>query len=137
MLSHARLDVLRALIAEATNATKASKPIQTDIQLLALLRKRIAAATDAAEQFQSAGRQDLVEKEMGQIRIISEYASVVKTVGDGEVADIVRQVLEKRRSEGQQVSQGALLKDLFAGPLADQPVERGAVAAQVKKLLDA
>ena len=58
-----RLNVLRGLLAEVTNAAKTAQPLDSDMKLLGLLRKRTSAANQAAKEFSDAGRQDLTEKE--------------------------------------------------------------------------
>ncbi|KAK1079681.1 hypothetical protein LTR48_008033, partial [Friedmanniomyces endolithicus] len=65
-----RLAVVRALLADVMNAAKTSSPIQTDMQLLSLLRKRVAAAQTAKAEFAGAGRQDLVEQEEQQAKVL-------------------------------------------------------------------
>lgn len=64
-----RLTVLRALLAQTLNASKTSSPISTDAQVLSLLRKNTSASKSAAEEFTTAGRQDLADKENAQIEV--------------------------------------------------------------------
>lgn len=133
-----RLDVLRAVIAETTNAAKTSKPVETDIQLLALLRKRAAAGMEAAAQFRASNRHDLEEKEMAQVKIVDEYASQVQTLGQDQVEEIIKQVTAKLHASGQ-LNEGSVMKALFgpSGALTGQAVERGTIARRVKELIQA
>ncbi|KAJ6122655.1 hypothetical protein N7512_005120 [Penicillium capsulatum] len=104
-----RLNVLRALISETNNAAKTASPIQTDIQLLNLIRKRTTAANEAAEQFAAAGRSDLKEKEDAQVSILEEYASRVETLSDNEVKAIVSQHMQKLQASGNKTPLGQIL----------------------------
>lgn len=133
----ARLSVLRSLLAEITNAAKTAKPISTDLQLLSLLRKRATAAKTAGDEFQAAGRQDLVEKEQEQAQIIKEYAGGVETLGDGDIRDAVVMMVETVEAEGAKLGMGDVLKRLLApgGSLEGKPVEKAQVAAIVKQVL--
>src|SRR3954471_14415745 len=95
-----RLSVLRSLLTETLNASKTSNPINTDMQMLALLRKTANASKAASEEFKGNGRQDLADKEDLQLRIMEEYAGGVETVAEEEIRTVVEGVLEGMRSEG-------------------------------------
>ena len=133
----ARLNVLRALISETTNAAKTASPIQTDIQLLSLIRKRVAAAKEAAAQFAAAERPDLKEKEDQQVAVLEEYASHVKTMSVEEVEAVIGQDIATLKETGKKLDVGQILKSLFApgGALDGKPVERKEVANLVKKVV--
>ncbi|KAL1992072.1 hypothetical protein VTN49DRAFT_4104 [Thermomyces lanuginosus] len=130
-----RLNVLRAIIADTTNASKTSSPIQTDVQLLSLIRKRIAAAKDAGQQFLEANRPDLKEQEDAQIAVLEEYAGQVQTMGNEEIQAAVQNVIAQLQSEGQKLNAGNVLKALLApgGALDGKPVEKAEVAKIAKE----
>jgi uncharacterized protein len=131
-----RLSVLRAILAQTLNASKTSSPINTDIQLLALLRKSANAGRAASEEFRGAGRQDLAEKEDLQVSIMEEYAGGVETLGEEEIRSAVQGVVDKLKGEGGKVQMGEVLKRVFAPDvLGGKPVEKGEVAVMVKQLL--
>ncbi|KAL1969838.1 hypothetical protein VTN77DRAFT_7347 [Rasamsonia byssochlamydoides] len=131
----ARLDVLRAIISETNNASKTSSPIQTDLQLLSLIRKRIAAAKDAGQQFLEANRPELKEKEDAQIAILEEYAGQIQTMSTEEIQSAVSQAISQLQGEGKKADVGSVLKTLFApgGILDGKPAERAEVARIVKE----
>lgn len=139
MPEYCRLNVLRALISETNNAAKTSTPIQTDVQLLALIRKRAAAAKDAAHQFAEAERPDLKAQEDAQIVVLEEYAGQVQTMSLDEIDAIVSQELARMKEAGKKIEVGGLLKALFAsgGPLDGKPVERAQVAKIAKETVSA
>lgn len=133
------LNVLRALISETNNAAKTSSPIQTDIQLLSLIRKRASAAKEAAQQFAEADRPDLKEKEDAQIAILEEYAGHVKTLGVEEVEAVISKEISAIKEAGKKLEVGQVLKALFApgGALDGKPADRKEVAGLVKKAVSA
>jgi uncharacterized protein YqeY len=123
------------LISETNNAAKTASPIQTDIQLLSLIRKRASAAKDAAQQFAEADRPDLKEKEDAQIAILEEYAGHVKTLTVEEVEAVVSKEIAAIKEAGKKLEVGQVLKALFApgGALDGKPADRKEVAGLVKK----
>jgi uncharacterized protein YqeY len=131
-----RLSVLRSILAQTLNASKTSSPVNTDMQMLALLRKSATAGRAASEEFKVAGREDLVEKEDLQVKIIEEYARSVETMGEEEIRSTVRAVVDALESEGAKLQMGEVLKRVFAPEvLGSKPVEKGEVAAIVKQIL--
>ncbi|KAE8354091.1 hypothetical protein BDV28DRAFT_131717 [Aspergillus coremiiformis] len=134
-----RLNVLRAIISETNNAAKTSSPIQTDLQLLSLIRKRMTGAKEAAQQFAEADRPDLKESEERSITILEEYANQVETMSLDDVKQIVSQEILVLKEAGQKVEIGTLLKSLFApgGALDGKPAERSEVAKIAKEAVTA
>jgi len=132
-----RLNVVRNLLAEVTNAAKTSSPIKSDLQLLSLLRKRAAASQTASKEFADAGRSDLKEKEDAQIAILGEYAGGVETMGINQIRDTVSRAIEEMRGAGGKVTSGDALKRLLApgGDFEGKPVEKADVARMVKEVL--
>ncbi|KAK3116502.1 hypothetical protein LTR53_003046 [Teratosphaeriaceae sp. CCFEE 6253] len=132
-----RLDVLRALLADITNAAKTSNPIATDMQLLSLLRKRLTASQTAKAEFVGAGRQDLAEKEGLQGSVLEEYAGGVKVVGVERVREVVRAMAEEGGEGGKGLGMGEVIKKLLGpgGRLEGENVDRAEVARVVKEVL--
>ncbi|KAB8206056.1 Yqey-like protein [Aspergillus parasiticus SU-1] len=135
----ARLNVLRAIISETNNSLKTSSPIQTDLQLLSLIRKRMTGAKDAAQQFAEANRPDLKESEEKNVTILEEYANQVETISLDDVKHIVAQEISRLKEAGQKVEIGTLLKSLFApgGALDGKPAERSEVAKIAREAVSA
>jgi uncharacterized protein len=132
-----RLSVLRALLTQTLNASKTSNPINTDMQVLALLRKSASASRAASDEFKSAGRADLAEKEDLQVKIMEEYAGGVETMGEEQIRDAVQGILVKMKAEGTKIQVGDLLKKVFAPEiLGTKPVEKGEVAKIARQLLE-
>ncbi|KAJ4360444.1 uncharacterized protein N0V89_001007 [Didymosphaeria variabile] len=87
-----RLTVLRALLAEITNASKTSKPISSDATLFSLLSKQIKASQAAVDEFANAKREDLVEKEREQLLVLEGYLNQIEVVGEDEVRNVAEEV---------------------------------------------
>ena len=128
----ARLNVLKTVLAEVTNAAKTSKPIASDMQLLSLLRKRAAASQSAAREFDAAGRSDLVKKEREQGRVLEEYVGGVEVMAE---EDVRRGVREAMGAEGEKVAMGDVLKKLMGpgGMLEGANVEKATVVGIVRE----
>ncbi|OQO02617.1 hypothetical protein B0A48_12145 [Cryoendolithus antarcticus] len=133
-----RLAVLRSLLAEVTNQSKTASPLQTDMQLLSLLRKRQASAETAKQEFEKAGRGDLVEKEVEQEGILGEYVGSVETVSEEEVKATVAAEVARMRAEGKgELKAGLVMKEMLKkdGVFEGKNVEKVVVARAVKDVL--
>jgi uncharacterized protein YqeY len=135
-----KLAVLRALLAQTLNASKTSSPIVTDMQVLSLIKKNMAASRDAAEQFRAQNRPDLAEKEEGQVKVYEEYAGGVEVLGVEDITKAVQSVIDAVKAEAadKKVQMGDVLKKVFSPEaLGGKNVEKSEVARIVKELLGA
>ncbi|KAK2590729.1 hypothetical protein QQS21_011579 [Conoideocrella luteorostrata] len=132
-----RLSVLRAIMSANLNASKTSSPIRTDVQLVALIRRIQKSAQEAAVEAQAAGREDLVEKEDQQIRILDEYlaGSGVQTLGEAELRALIQEAIEASKKAGTATKSlmGDVMKRL-GGALEGKDVDKKAIAGMVKDL---
>jgi uncharacterized protein YqeY len=64
-----------------------------DNEVIKLIQKGIKQRQEAIEQFQSASRDDLVQKEQSQIDIFNLY--LPKQLSDTELESIVKQIIEQ------------------------------------------
>src|SRR5213083_793888 len=69
----ARTSTLRMVKAAIMNREKEGSGALTDDDVLKLLRSQVKQRRDSVEQYQKAGRQDLVDKESAEIAIIETY----------------------------------------------------------------
>jgi len=131
-----RLSVLRSILSQTLNASKTSTPINTDMQMLALLRKSAKASRASSEEFKGAGRDDLAEKEDLQVNIMEEYAVGVETMSAEQIRLAVQDIIAKMKTEGAKMQMGDVLKRVFAPEaLGEKPVEKGDVARIVKQVM--
>ncbi|KIW06009.1 uncharacterized protein PV09_03190 [Verruconis gallopava] len=130
-----RLGVLRAVLADITNASKTSSPITDDLSLLALLRKKISQTQASIEEFYQADRKDLVAKEKAQLDILNEYVGGVKVMGRDEVKDVVLQTIAEIKSEGRQLALGDVMKRVTGpgGKLEGKMVEKSTVVSVIRE----
>jgi uncharacterized protein YqeY len=131
-----RLNVLRSLMAEITNASKTAKPVDSDAKLLALLKKQAVAAEKAVEEFESAQRPDLVEKERAQLQVLQAYHGEIPMLKGEEVDSLVDSVVaelrgESNKEEGWKPPFGALMKGVMA-KIAGRPVDQSYVTEKTK-----
>ncbi|KAG8422751.1 hypothetical protein J3459_010085 [Metarhizium acridum] len=132
-----RLSVLRSIMSANLNASKTSSPIRTDVQLVALMRRIQKSAQDAAADAKAAGRDDLVEKENVQIRILDEYlaGSGVQTLGEAELKALIQEAVDASKSAGTATKSliGDVMKRL-SGALEGKDVDKKVVANMVREL---
>lgn len=129
-----RLAVLRSLLAQTLNASKTTSPINTDMQMLALLRKSAAQSKAAADEFRKNGREDLAGKEETQVGVLEEYVGGVEVVGGEEIRSVVEGVVAGLEGGGTEAKIGDVLKGAFA-EFGEKNVERAEVARVVKEIL--
>ena len=132
------MNVIRAIISETNQAASGSSPIRTDMQLLALLKKRKASSFSAAEEAGKAGRDDLKEKQEKEVEILDEYAGTVKMVTSEELEDFVSQAVVRLKTDGQtDLKQGNVMKEVLkpGGPLDGKPLDRKALSEIVQRAI--
>jgi uncharacterized protein len=134
-----RLTVLRGIMAATLNASKTANPINTNAKVVALLRKTAKASQDAVAEFREAGREDLVEQEENQVKILEAYAdSGAVRVEPAEVEAVAKEVLAKLKESGSAaVKAGDMIKVLLApgGPLDGKDIDKAEMARTVKNLV--
>lgn len=133
-----RLSVLRGTISEINQAASGPNPIKSDMQILALLRKRKVASEAAAKEAAQAQRPDLVEKQEKEIAVVQELTSSVQLMDALEMRKIVRTTIDALRgSSSGEVKPGTVLKELLKpdGALADKPLDNKVLAELVREEL--
>lgn len=92
-----RLRALRSLRAALTNKEIEQREEGTETVLseqdeLAVVRKEVNQREDSVEQYEEAGRNDLVQKEQEEIEVLSEY--LPSELSDEELADRLDEIIE-------------------------------------------
>ncbi|KAK4100865.1 hypothetical protein N658DRAFT_496956 [Parathielavia hyrcaniae] len=134
-----RLAVLRSVLAETLNRSKTDKPVSTDVQFVHLLQRSARKSQEAAAEARAAGREDLVEKEEAQQRILEEYAanSGIERVGEAELRRIVQGEKARLVAEGVQEKalMGQMVKNILGpgGPLNNAMVEQKEVVKLIQE----
>ena len=87
-----RLSTLRGVLSAFTNelVAKKRKPTEllSDDEAVAVVRRLVKQRKDSIEQFGKGGREDLVQAEAAEMKILEEYLPA--QVGDGEITKIVK-----------------------------------------------
>lgn len=87
-----RLDTIRAIRAEILKMDKSGMNREmTPEEEIALLTKQAKQRKESIEMFAAAGRQDLVDKEQGQLDILSEY--LPKPLSKEEAEEIINKII--------------------------------------------
>jgi len=63
-----------------------------DADIIALMQKAVKQRNEAIEQYKAGDRNDLVEKEQGQIDVIAQY--LPKQLNDEELESAMREIIE-------------------------------------------
>ena len=134
-----RLNALRGIISEINQQASSSSPIKTDMQVLALLRKRKAASQTAAKEAEQARRDDLKQKQDTEIGILDEYAGSVKLMSTEDLRSAVKSTLDLlyTKTSNLTVKPGTLMKELLrpGGRLEGEPVDKAELAKVVQDAL--
>ncbi|GBF60786.1 altered inheritance of mitochondria protein 41 [Trichophyton mentagrophytes] len=125
-----RLDVLRGIISEVNNAAKTPKPIETDLSLLDLLRKRAANLEASGKEYAAADRQDLLAKAEEERKVVEEYAAQVETVSEDAIRAAVESAIAELKAASEKLAIGSVMKKVLAagGALDGKPASKTAVA---------
>ncbi|MBI5151564.1 MAG: GatB/YqeY domain-containing protein [Candidatus Pacebacteria bacterium] len=122
------LDALRYLLSLIKNVEIDTKKELTDEEIISLLQKEVKKRREAIDQFKTAGRQELVEKEEQQLVILLpflpkqlsveeveiEVKSLIDALPNKDMSTAMREIMPKfkGRADGKLVSD--LVKKLLA-----------------------
>ncbi|KIW48764.1 uncharacterized protein PV06_01330 [Exophiala oligosperma] len=138
----ARLTVIRGTISEINQAASSSTPIKTDMQILALLRKRRSSSETAKKEAIDANRPEFLEKLDSEIAVVDELMGTVSMMDVGEMRSIVRATVESLRGgqkggggEGGELKPGPVMKELLrpGGPLEGKPLDNKVLSEVVRE----
>jgi uncharacterized protein YqeY len=95
-----RLGTLR-LITAAIKQREVDERIELDdTQVLAILEKMIKQRRDSVSQYEQAGRTELAEQELSEIKIIQEY--MPEGLGEDEIAAMITEAIAATGAAGMQ-----------------------------------
>lgn len=93
-----KVSVLRMIKASVKNKEIEKRAPLTDEDIQAILMSFVKRAKESIEQFSKAGREDLVEKEKGELLVVQDY--LPKQLGEDELRRIVKDVISEERASG-------------------------------------
>ena len=82
-----RLDAIRLILAAVKQVEVDERIVVEDTRLLAILDKMLKQRRDSIEQYKSANRQDLLEREEFEVDLIQEYLPAA--LSDAELDQII------------------------------------------------
>jgi len=91
-------DTLRTLTAAIKQQEVDTREEATDASIEVLIQKLIKQRDEAANQYKEAGREDLYEKESGEIVILQAY--LPKQLDDAELEAIIKELVAEVGAEG-------------------------------------
>lgn len=115
-------ETIRYTMAAIKNAEIENGGPLTDDQTLAILQRETKRRVDSIEQFRSAGRMDLVEREENQLAVLKKY--MPREISDEELESIVRAAIASTRA--------TTIKDL--GRVMPVAIEQAAGGADGKRI---
>lgn len=93
-----RRSVLRYLRSEIHNEEIAKQTELDDDGIIVVLTRQVQQRRDSIEMCEAANRQDLVDKEKGELAIIFEY--MPQQMSTEEITDVVRQAIQDAGAAG-------------------------------------
>ena len=125
-----RLAVIRLILAAVKQKEVDERITLDDTQVLAVLDKMVKQRRESVAQFQQGGRQDLVDKENAEIKVIQGYLP----------AQLSEAELDKLIAEAVAQSGAASVKDMgkvmgLLKPKVQGKADMGAVSARIKSKL--
>jgi uncharacterized protein len=129
----ARTDALRMAKAALKNKEIDKKAALEDAEAEAILHGLVKQRQDSIEQFQKAGRTDLVDKETGELAILRAY--LPQGVSDEEIAAAVEAAVAETGAASAKDMGKAMKAALSALQASGKPVDGKKVSEAVKKRL--
>jgi uncharacterized protein len=125
-----RLSTIRLILAAIKQREVDERITLDDSQVLAVLEKMVKQRRESIAQFQTGGRQDLVDKESAELRIVQSYLPA--QLSDAELAALIDEAV---RSTG-----ATTIKDMgkVMGAVkakAQGRADMGALSARIKERL--
>jgi len=127
----ARTSTLRMVKAAIMHREKEGGGELTDEDVTKLLRSQVKQRRDSVEQYQKAGRQELVDKEAAEIAVIEEY--LPQAASEAEIEQAVSAAVAETGATSMK-DMGAVMKAAMA-KLAGKNADGKLISETVKKKL--
>lgn len=125
-----RLGVIRLLMAAIKQREVDERIVLDDAQILAVIDKMLKQRQDSVNQFQQAGRTDLVDQENFEIGVLQRY--LPPALSDSEVDDLIKQAIASSGATSMK-DMGAVMAQLK--PQLQGRADMGKVSQRIKQLL--
>lgn len=127
-----RLGVIRLIMAAIKQREVDERISLDDTQVLAVLDKMVKQRRESISQFQTAGRQDLVDKENFELNVLQEYLPAA--LSDSEIESLVEEAI-KNSAASTVKDMGAVMAILR--PQVQGRADMGLISKKVKDKLTA
>ena len=127
-----RLGVIRLIMAAIKQREVDERISLDDTQVLAVLDKMVKQRRESISQFQTAGRQDLVDKENFELNVLQEYLPAA--LSDSEIESLVEEAI-KNSAASTGKDMGAVMAILR--PQVQGRADMGLISKKVKDKLTA
>lgn len=127
----ARTSTLRMVKAAIMHREKEGGGELTDDDVMKLLRSQVKQRRDSVEQYQKAGRQELVDKETAEITVIESY--LPQAASEAEIETAVSEAIAETGAASMK-DMGAVMKAVMP-KLAGKNADGRVVSETVKKKL--
>jgi uncharacterized protein YqeY len=121
---------LRLTLSDVKNAEKEKRGVLDDREMTALLRSAVKKRSEAIELFRKGDRQDLVDRETAEVRLLEEFLPA--PLSDGEVASLIDEAITETGASAPR-DMGAVMKWLM--PRLEGRADGSAVSRLVKARL--
>ncbi|MDC0601978.1 GatB/YqeY domain-containing protein [Aliiglaciecola sp.] len=125
-----RLGTIRMALAAVKQKEVDERVEVTDSDVIALLTKMVKQRKDAAQQFEQAGRNDLMETELAEIDILSGF--LPQALSASELDDLIQQALTDTQAAGMQ-DMGKVMA--WLKPKVQGRADMGKLSGQIKAKL--
>lgn len=125
-----RLGTIRMALAAVKQKEVDERVEVTDSDVIALLTKMVKQRKDAAQQFEQAGRNDLMETELAEIEILSGF--LPQALSASELDDLIQQALTDTQAAGMQ-DMGKVMA--WLKPKVQGRADMGKLSGQIKAKL--
>lgn len=93
-----RLGVIRLLLAAIKQREVDERIVLDDLQILAVIEKMLKQRQDSVNQFQNAGRHDLVEQEQFEMEVLQSY--LPPALSTTEVSEVISSAIAQLGAQG-------------------------------------
>ena len=125
-----RLGAIRLVLAEIKRIEVDERIEIEDARTLAVLDKMVKQRRDSITQYESAGRQELADVEIAEIKVIQDFLPTALT--EAEIAELIEQGIAETGAESMR-DMGKVMG--IIKPKIQGRADAGAVSGQIKKAL--
>ena len=125
-----RLGVIRLIMAAVKQQEVDTRTTLDDVAVLAVMDKMLKQRRDSISQFQTAGRDDLVQKEQFEVEVLQQY--MPEALSDAELEQFIKDAIAASGAQSMK-DMGKIMSELR--PKVQGRADMAQVSQKVKSLL--